>query len=600
MRGAAAWIAAAVALAATVLLGNLDLPRALAPSVQDVREVLAGDAPVTAAALGSAIARHSERWFWAPSRTVGERPGASHEINEFPAFSFVFGDLHAHVLAFPLQLLALCALFGLGASALARGTAAPPGGEHRRRRRWLLQVAAAGVAVGLLRATNTWDWPPYLLASAAVVAVVAWRGVAAGLRQRRDARVAEARVIGVGGPLVLLLATQWLAGWPFRDFVTGPVDLRVFDGMVTPLPAWLAMHGWFLLALGGWSLALARRRPALHPSDARARGALAILRGVRWAGIAATLLGAGAAFHFGSGSVPALGLQVALCAWLLEVLWRHAEHADERLGLLLALAGFGLALIVEFVVVGRDIGRMNTYFKLHLQGWLLLAVASGIAMGGLARGRLALPWAPLWRATFAAATLMALAYLPLATYGRSQVRFDPRAPWTLDGEAFLGYAVHDEAGQRLRLADDARIIGWLRANAGPDDVVLEAQLPEYRWGSRISTYSGRPTVLGYRYHQTQQRPLPALDAAIELRRRNVAAIYATADPARVLAALRHYRVRYVIVGGLERAVYPAAGRSAFATLAARGDLEIAMAAGDDVVYRVVGAGSAAPSRGPAW
>ena len=85
---ATAWTAAAVALAAAVLLGNLDLPRVLAPAVDDVRHALAGNAPVTADALGDALRRHSERWFWAPSRTVGELPGASHEINEFPAFSF--------------------------------------------------------------------------------------------------------------------------------------------------------------------------------------------------------------------------------------------------------------------------------------------------------------------------------------------------------------------------------------------------------------------------------------------------------------------------------------------------------------------------------
>src|SRR5690606_9769924 len=131
------------------------------------------------------------------------------------------------------------------------------------------------------------------------------------------------------------------------------------------------------------------------------------------------------------------------------------------------------------------------------------------------------------------ATLVALAYLPMASYGRWHTRFDRGLPWTLDGEAFLDRAVHQHEGHALRLADDKRLIDWLRRHSAPDEVVLEAQLPEYRWGSRISMFTGRPTLLGYRHHQSQQRTLPAFNEAIELRRQNIEAIYASqaADPA---------------------------------------------------------------------
>lgn len=587
-----AWIAAAVALAATVLLGNLDLPRALAPAVDDVSHALAGGAPVTAEALGDALRRHSERWFWAPSRTVGELPGASHEINEFPAFSFLFGDLHAHVLALPLQLLALCALGGLAASAFATPPPDSPQGLRR-----LAQVAAVGVPVGLLRATNTWDWPLYLALAVAVTTAAAWVDVLP--RARRPGRGAIDVLPGIVGVLALLLAVQWLVAWPFRSFVTGAVGLHLFEGKATPLVAWLAMQGWFLVAIGAWSLALARGRAPTPPTDPRARGLLAGLRLVRWGGIAATIVALLVASIRGS-DVPALYAQIALVAWLLEVLWLYARAFDERAGLLLAIVGFALAVVVEGVVVGRDIGRMNTFFKFHLQAWMLLAIAAGIAVGrlvGTARSRRrSLPW----KGPFAVVTLVAAAYLPLATYGRSQARFDPRAELTLDGMAFLDYAIHTVNGRRLPLADDAKIIHWLRTNTAPDDVILEAQLPEYQWGSRLSVHSGRPTVLGYRHHQTQQRPLPALADAIELRRHNVAAIYETTDLARKIAALRHYDVRYVAVGGLERAVYPAAGLAGFDELVGSGALEVALAAGADRVYRVPGAAGTMPPRGPAW
>ena len=66
----------------------------------------------------------------------------------------------------------------------------------------------------------------------------------------------------------------------------------------------------------------------------------------------------------------------------------------------------------------------------------------------------------------------------------------------------------------------------------------------------------------------------------------MAAIYETADVQRALTVLRHYGVRWIVVGGLERASYPAAGIAKFATLAAAGRLAPAFVAGADVLYRV--------------
>jgi YYY domain-containing protein len=585
-----------VALVAAVLLGNLDLPRALAANVDALRAIVAADTPAAPGAWREALTRQSDRWFWAPSRTVAERPGSSFEINEFPSFSFLLGDLHPSMMALPLQVLALTALLALAAPALWNPTT---GG--RSTRRLLLAIAAMGFCVAILRATNAWDWPLYLTLAGAGAALSAAQGNMRGTQ--RCAGKAPWATRWAGGALLIaaLVGAQALWALPFSSyFVTGPVTLRWFEGTQTPLSAWLAIQGWFLVVILGWAYGLARAAPLPSEDRAFCTYALRVLSLIRWAGVLYTVAMLVLAVVHPGRAVSAVGLQFAVVAGLCELLWRYRHAPTEAAGLTAAVAGFALALAVEFVVVGQDHGRMNTYFKFHVQSWVLLSVASGIALGRLAGGNGTVRRRPIYAATLGAATVLALAYLPLAIHGRAQTRFDPAAVATLDGEAFLAYAIHDYGGVRLRLADDYRLIRWLREHSAADDVVVEAQLPEYRWGSRMSAFTGRPTLLGYRYHETQQRPVPPLGEAIELRRQNVAAIYESPDAGRAIDILRHYHARFLVVGALERAAYPAVGLAKFGALVASGDLQVAYASGADVIYGVPDQPVRASSKQASW
>jgi uncharacterized membrane protein len=50
-------------------------------------------------------------WYWNPSRVIP--PGGGNEITEFPLFTFLYSDLHAHMLAMPLALLAVAWAVGV-------------------------------------------------------------------------------------------------------------------------------------------------------------------------------------------------------------------------------------------------------------------------------------------------------------------------------------------------------------------------------------------------------------------------------------------------------------------------------------------------------
>ena len=85
--------------------------------------------------------------------------------------------------------------------------------------------------------------------------------------------------------------------------------------------------------------------------------------------------------------------------------------------------------------------------------------------------------------------------------------------------------------------------------------------PTYRWGGRISIYTGLPSVVGWQWHQQQQRW--DYRFAVDQRIDDVNTIYRTSDPAEALALLNKYGVTYVYVGQLEKLYYPSTGLEKF-------------------------------------
>jgi uncharacterized membrane protein len=280
---------------------------------------------------------------------------------------------------------------------------------------------------------------------------------------------------------------------------------------------------------------------------------------------------------------------VPLIAWIFVLFFREGQ--SRAMQFWLAIVGLALALTlgVEVVVLGGDIGRQNTIFKFYMQAWLLLSVAGGAAFAWLWES--APRWSPLLRTTFSwvAALLFAVAglYPVMATYGRAQDRFTQVAP-TLDGLAYMQYATHGEFGQYFSLGTDYRIIRWLQEHVEGVPIIMEGQSEPnlYKWGSRIAINTGLPSVVGWDWHQTQQRGLHNMPAFIRQRGANVNAFYGTRDIDEAMRILRFYDVEYVIVGALERVYYPAASLAKLDEMVAMGLLEMVYQDGDARVYRV--------------
>jgi uncharacterized membrane protein len=167
-----------------------------------------------------------------------------------------------------------------------------------------------------------------------------------------------------------------------------------------------------------------------------------------------------------------------------------------------------------------------------------------------------------WGAALAVLVALAGLYPLLATPARVRDRFDPALGPGLDGETFMSRAIVEDQGSQFALRWDAEAMRWLRDHVAGSPVVIEASVPPYRWGSRVSIYTGLPTVVGWDWHQRQQRAAVRTDA-VGQRLEHVRAIYSAPDAESVLPMLRRYQVEYVYVGPLERLYYPASGLQKF-------------------------------------
>ena len=507
--------------------------------------------------------------FWLPDKLT-TTPEIGHHITEFPFFTFLFADLHAHLIVIPFTLLAI----GLAFSLLV--------GLRTANRLWLAAtVTALAVAVGSLWAINSWDYPSYLIFTMLLIG--------AGAYLMRGKPLKRLGLFLILAPAVALLSI--LAFLPFHlDYHPFPTGLDVSKWQ-TPIPNYLGIHGLFLFLIGSFLLYLSRRYlrsllgfPARHIKERRPPY-------VSWEGVVSSLatpvglslttlagaIGSAVIIYLalaGYWTAVLLLLFLALTAWAARsVLSRKGEGAPYTA---LPLAMIGMALLisvgVEFVRAQDDIGRMNTLFKYYLEAWVLLAMASAFVLWYLAsRGVFRFRGMSFPRGMWLAGLVILLAasfiYPILGTRSRLADRFDTQA-MTLDGADYMKRAVYSREGPAIELKWDYGAMVWLQENVEGSPVVLEAHAEQYNWSSRISDYTGLPTVIGWPWHQIQQRM--KYDYAIGERRNQVNEIYSTISVDRAIKLLKRNEVEYVVVGQLERTYYSAQGLGKFDTMARAG------------------------------
>ena len=522
--------------------------------------------------------------FWRSSRMMPPDPPGN-EITEFPFFTFLFADLHAHLMALPFTVLVIGA--ALAVVLRARGT--KPVGGRLAGMGWgiadFAQVAVLGVAVGALRPLNTWDYPTYLLLSMAAVLL-------AGVLRTGGLNVVV--IVESAIKAVLIFVIGFVVFLPYHlNYETAFSSVEATTNQ-TVLWQFLLIAGLFVFAIGsfvvnesrGWLLDLGRivwrpfaklvEVPERHggPEVERIHHKwMAVVR------IALVALGLGAIGLVvvlklveitGSTTPFVFALVVLALASAVRIVFSPRLDAPQTVfALLLALTAFCVVIGVDVYRVEGDIDRMNTVFKFYLQVWVLLALASAYMLWRLWHGRRGsldtLPkWKRVWLGGLGVLVICVSVYPVLGTMDRLPVRFDTTIPFTLDGMAYMrdGQEYSDQRGI-IDLTADYEAIRWIQQNVEGSPVMLEGVTPTYRWGGRVSIYTGLPNIAGWEWHQEQQRW--NYRETVDQRIAEVARIYNTPSPQEALDIMREYGVEYVYLGKIERLYYDPTGLAKFDT-----------------------------------
>jgi YYY domain-containing protein len=512
-------------------------------------------------------------WWWRASRVLRDldlsgQPVLYPPIDEFPFFSFLLGDNHPHKLALPFTLLAIALALNLLLKSASSGA------EDRPRVEWSV-LSFYALALGSLAFLNTWDFPVFLGLAAAAYGYGAWlRGGPFAMRRALTRTVGLGFGMGIGAVLLYL---------PFYlSFASqaGGVLPHVFRP--TRLAQYLVMFGPFVVILVGFLLQAGRQA-----GWGRAARAALLVMGVSAGAYLLALLAGGLLITFTPlGGDPTLRKWIAgdsVGVWILGIVRARLEdpwlflllsgllglalaalacrpRLDEphdgtpagglplaaRFAVLLALAGLGLTLVVEFFYLRDLFGmRMNTIFKVYFQAWVLLGCASAFGVWWVLRFARGVGWA-VFAATATLAVAAGLVYPVMAVPSRAA---GFRGPPVLDAAAsFSGEIPHHWTAR----PDDWAAIRWLQENASAPvpPVILEAGAGGYEIAGRVSAFTGFPTLLGWTNHEGQWR---GSQAEINRREPVIQEIYTTPSAERALELLREWKVQYVVLGEAERA-----------------------------------------------
>ena len=431
-------------------------------------------------------------WFPDATRYIGFNPDVDDKtIHEFPCYSFVLGDLHAHVVDIMFVLLILALLYAWMKKVRTTKLVFENMEKKEFWKKQLLmpQLLAAAALLGMFHWTNFWDFVIYYTVTCGVILIMNIIGQEGKVKWILAVTAAQAAEIMAIATIIIL---------PFTlQFDTSNMVQGVALAQHHSLP-----HQLFVL----WGLS-------------------AIL----------TLL--------------------FIISLLVEKLRGTEQKSLYRLlksitlpdlfAVIMGLCAIGLVLIPELVYV-RDIyekrnARANTMFKLTYQAYIMFGMTMLYAIFRLliiGKNRILKAVSVIGLILF----VWTCGYFGNSVHSWFGEVWKPSQYKGLNATAFL----------ETDFSEDVGGIRWLKEHIEDSPVVLEANGDSYSEYERVSAMTGLPTVMGWYVHEWLWRGNLAV---INARIADFESIYTSTDEAQVRKLLEQYDVSYVFVGSCERKKY---------------------------------------------
>jgi YYY domain-containing protein len=520
-------------------------------------------------------------WFADSTRYIGYNPATSDKtIHEFPYYSFLVADLHAHLinLAFVLVLLGALAYLVRRSSNRAFYKNSNTSFVHHAKNIITDPVyLLLSLLLAIFMMANYWDFIIYFMLSSFVILIVGLRGYA-DRNLNRHRHLNKRDIISFPAQMLLLLMIFLYQDNPLLSviliFTAFGINSFLFYMSSGPLTWAGARASWIfflshLLALPFNNGFEPIAKKISLTVDSTPAGQFLILWGTHvFCGLVLLIFmlirnrqpGPGNIFplphnHYYRAYTDNRPLFTRIRANLLKL--------DDSAALIAGfyLMGLFLLLLPElFYVVdiySGEFKRANTMFKFTYQAFVLLSIVWSFAVPRLLREKRGSLIINRIIAFLLALLMIIPLWYPFAATSQWLGVFKRENYMGLD--AMHLFALKDsrqiEGSRPGELADDVAAINWLNENVSGQPVVLEAYGDSYTDYNRISVFTGLPTIIGWQTHEwlwrTSKNQPDAYTNFVLPRQKAVEVIYTTDDQLQRKALLQQYNVEYIVTGALE-------------------------------------------------